>query len=56
LIEELSAPEIDADFRRNRSRGGKPTHGSDRRVHEPSIPVVGEDGTATSRLGILPAR
>src|ERR1700674_2098592 len=56
LVEELSAPEVDADLRGYRPRGGYPTDSCNGRVHEPSIPVVGEEGTATSRRGILPAR
>src|SRR2546423_5656419 len=55
LIEKFSATQIDANLRRDRSCSGYTT-GSDERVHEPIIPVVGDDGTATSRFGIRPAR
>src|SRR5450759_130959 len=56
LIEKLSAPEVDADLCRHRSRAGDSADSCDGGVHEPSIPVAGDEGTATSRRGILPAR
>ena len=56
LIEELSSPEIDADLGGDGARRGDSARRYDGGVHAPSIPVVGEDGTATSRRGIRPAR
>ena len=56
LIEELPAPEIGADLGCDGARCGDSAGRCGDGAHEPSIPVVGEDGTATSRRGILPAR
>jgi hypothetical protein len=56
LIEEFAAPQIDADLCSNRARSGDRARRNGSRVHDPIIPVVGDDGTATSRRGIRPAR
>jgi hypothetical protein len=56
LVEELPSAEVNADLRGDSSRRCDATGRYCRRVHAPSIPVVGEDGTATSRRGMRPAR
>ena len=56
LVEEFAASQIDADLCCHRSRSSDSTRRCGGGVHEPSIPVVGDEGTATSRRGILPAR
>ncbi len=48
-VERGAAPDRQEDAQR-----GAP--GGESGVVQPSIPAVGDDGTATSRLGIRPAR
>jgi len=56
LIEKFTATQIDTNLGGYRSCGSNSAGRRNGGVHEPSIPVVGEDGTATSRFGMRPAR